>query len=94
MPVQKPKKSRGALAGSPSIWTAVVFLNMFPINQPEVMIGNAATWFDAQGNLVDEATKGFVRKLLENLVAWTKQLQQVRSRTSATASLDREDVQQ
>jgi chromate reductase len=49
-----------------------------PINQPEVMIGNAATRFDAQGNLVDEATKGFVRKLLENLVAWTKQLQQVR----------------
>ena len=55
-----------------------VFLNMFPINQPEVMIGNAATRFDAQGNLVDEATKGFVRQLLENLVAWTKQLQQVR----------------
>lgn len=52
-----------------------VFLNMFPINQPEVMIGNAATRFDAQGNLVDEATKGFVRQLLENLVAWTRQLQ-------------------
>lgn len=55
-----------------------VFLNMFPINQPEVMIGNAATRFDAQGNLVDEATKGFVRQLLENLMAWTRQLQQVR----------------
>jgi chromate reductase len=26
-----------------------VFLNMFPINQPEVMIGNAAERFDAQG---------------------------------------------
>src|SRR3954451_13976008 len=28
-----------------------VFLNMFPINQPEVMIGNASQRFDAQGNL-------------------------------------------
>jgi chromate reductase len=27
-----------------------VFLNMFPINQPEVMIGNAAERFDAEGN--------------------------------------------
>jgi chromate reductase, NAD(P)H dehydrogenase (quinone) len=51
-----------------------VFLNMFPINQPEVMIGNAASRFDAQGNLIDEATKGFVRQLLENLVAWTRRL--------------------
>ena len=55
-----------------------VFLNMFPINQPEVMISNAATRFDGQGELVDEATKGFVRQLLENLVAWTRRLQPAR----------------
>src|SRR5688572_23434005 len=55
-----------------------VFLNMFPINQPEVMIGNAASRFDAQGNLIDEATKGYVRKLLENLVAWTRRLEPTR----------------
>jgi chromate reductase len=52
-----------------------VFLNMFPINQPEVMIGNAASRLDAQGNLIDEATKGHVRQLLENLVAWTRRLE-------------------
>src|ERR687898_3430166 len=34
-----------------------VFLNVFPINQPEVMIGNAAEHFDAEGNLTDEHTK-------------------------------------
>src|SRR6266404_7184417 len=28
-----------------------VFLDMHPVNQPEVMIGNAAEQFDAQGNL-------------------------------------------
>src|SRR5947209_4110485 len=29
----------------------MVFLNMFPINQPEVMIGNAAARFDKDGTL-------------------------------------------
>ena len=49
----------------------MVFLNMFPVNQPEVMIGNAATKFDDQGNLTDETTKDFIRKLLQSLVEWT-----------------------
>lgn len=48
-----------------------VFLNMFPINQPEVMIGNASERFDAQGNLTDETTKKLIRQLLQNLVEWT-----------------------
>ena len=53
-----------------------VFLNMFPVNQPEVMIGNAAERFDAQGNLTDETTKDFIRKLLQSLVEWTGRLAQ------------------
>lgn len=32
----------------------MVFLNMFPARQPEVMIGNAAKRFDEQGNLMDK----------------------------------------
>jgi chromate reductase, NAD(P)H dehydrogenase (quinone) len=51
-----------------------VFLNMFPINQPEVMIGNAAQRFDAHGNLTDETTKNLIRQLLQNLVDWTHRL--------------------
>jgi chromate reductase len=51
-----------------------VFLNMFPINQPEVMIGNASERFDAQGNLTDDTTKGLIRQLLQNLVDWTQRL--------------------
>jgi chromate reductase, NAD(P)H dehydrogenase (quinone) len=53
-----------------------VFLNMFPINQPEVMIGNAAERFDAEGNLTDETTKKLIRQLLQNLVQWTGRLAQ------------------
>ena len=52
----------------------MVFLNMFPLNQPEVMITNAASRFDQTGNLTDEATKDFIRQLLQNLVEWTKRL--------------------
>jgi chromate reductase len=53
-----------------------VFLNMYPINLPEVMIGNASERFDAQGNLTDDATKEFIRQLLQNLVDWTRRIQQ------------------
>ena len=54
----------------------MVFLNMFPINQPEVMIGNASQRFDAEGKLTDDATKEFIRQLLLNLVEWTRRLGQ------------------
>jgi chromate reductase len=56
----------------------MVFLNMFPINQPEVMIGNAAERFDAEGNLTDDATKDFIRQLLQNLVEWTRRIGQAK----------------
>jgi chromate reductase, NAD(P)H dehydrogenase (quinone) len=53
-----------------------VFLNMFPIKQPEVMIGNAAERFDAEGNLTDETTKKLVSQLLQSLTDWTRRLAQ------------------
>jgi chromate reductase len=52
----------------------MVFLNMYPVNQPEVMIGNASERFDAEGNLTDDQTKEFIRKLLRNLVDWTRRI--------------------
>ena len=55
-----------------------VFLNMFPINQPEVMISNAGERFDAQGNLKDETTKKLMRQLLQSLADWTRRLAQSR----------------
>jgi chromate reductase len=51
-----------------------VFLNMLPINQPEVMISNAGERFDAQGNLTDETTRKLIRQLLQRLADWTRQL--------------------
>jgi chromate reductase len=57
----------------------MVFLNMYPINQPEVMIGNASERFDAEGNLTHEATKDFIRQLLQNLADWTRRIGQIQS---------------
>jgi chromate reductase, NAD(P)H dehydrogenase (quinone) len=51
-----------------------VFLNMFPLNRPEVAISNAAQRFDAQGNLTDETSKKLIRDLLANLATWTRKL--------------------
>jgi len=45
-----------------------VFLNMFAVNQPEVMIGKAHERIDQAGNLTDETTKALIRQLLANLV--------------------------
>ena len=52
----------------------MVFVNAFPLNKPEVAIGNTTQRFDTEGNLTDEATAGFVRQLLEALAAWTERL--------------------
>ncbi|HLM62112.1 MAG TPA: NAD(P)H-dependent oxidoreductase [Pyrinomonadaceae bacterium] len=45
-----------------------VFLNIYAVNQPEVMIGSAHERFDQQGNLKDETTKQLIGELLRNLV--------------------------
>ncbi len=52
-----------------------VFLNMYAVNQPEVMVANAHKHFDQDGKLTDETAKKLIRQLLEELVRWTKLLQ-------------------
>ena len=51
-----------------------VFLNGYVLAQPEVLIGNAPSRFDAEGKLTDEPTREFIRKLLDALAAWTRRL--------------------
>lgn len=60
-----------------------VFLNMHPVNLPEVMIPNAQNLFDSEGNLKDENTRKRIAGLLEALVKWTQHLE--RGRESAGA---------
>jgi len=60
----------------------MVFLNMFPLNRPEVMIGNCADKFDSEGNLTDENTKKHIRKMLEALVEHARRFKQSASAAS------------
>ena len=53
-----------------------VFLNMYAVNHPEIMITNAHKRFDEEGNLADEVAKKLIRELLAELVRWTRQLKQ------------------
>ena len=56
----------------------MVFLNGLVLNKPEVMIGQSATKFDAEGRLTDEPTRKFIADLLIALVTWTRRLQAAR----------------
>jgi chromate reductase len=56
----------------------LVGLNMYPINRPEVMISDAASKFDDNGNLVDETTRLQIKALVDSLVDWTERLQRAR----------------
>src|SRR5271155_5896208 len=51
-----------------------VFLDMHPLNKPEVQIGQAQTKFDASGRLTDDAARGFIRDMLVALEKWTRQI--------------------
>jgi chromate reductase, NAD(P)H dehydrogenase (quinone) len=77
----KPAAIMGASAGMAGgahaqgdLRRSFVFLDIHPINKPEVRIGQAQTKFDADGRLTDEAARGFIRDMLVALAAWTRQI--------------------
>ena len=49
-------------------------INALVLLKPEVFIGQAGTKIDDAGNVTDETTKDFIRKLLEAFAAWTKRM--------------------
>lgn len=51
-----------------------VFLDMIPLNKPEVMIPQAQNKFDAQGHLTDASSLKFIQDLMVALAAWTRRL--------------------
>jgi len=52
-----------------------VFLDMHPINRPEVMLADAQNNIDEKGNLTNPQTRQLISQLLESLVTWTLRLQ-------------------
>ncbi len=53
---------------------SLVFLNMYPLNQPEVMVPFAQEKIDQNGRVIDQKTRAKIRELLEALVTWTRRL--------------------
>jgi len=53
-----------------------VFLNMHPINKPEVFVTFAHEKFDEKGRLKDEETREIIRELLQSLITWTRKLKE------------------
>ncbi|HXC88543.1 MAG TPA: NADPH-dependent FMN reductase [Stellaceae bacterium] len=53
-----------------------VFLDIHPLNKPEVLIGQVQSKFDADGRLTDEAARGFIRDLLTALERRTRRMAQ------------------
>lgn len=51
-----------------------VFLDMYPLNQPEVMVPFAQDKVDQNGRLTDPKTREKIKELFEALVAWTRRL--------------------
>jgi chromate reductase, NAD(P)H dehydrogenase (quinone) len=76
-PVAIMSASPGALGGARAQYhlrQMFVFLNMYPINQPEVTIADAGHRFDAQGNLIHDQTKQFITDLLKSLAGWAAKI--------------------
>jgi len=76
-PVALMSASVGSLGGARAQYhlrQSFVFLNMHPLNHPEVMMPFAEDNVDAEGNVTNEQTKQLIRELLEALVQWTRKL--------------------
>ena len=70
-PVAVMSASVGRLGGARAQYhlrQSFVFLNMHPLNRPEVMMPSAKENVDANGNVTDEQTRQLIRQLLETLV--------------------------
>jgi chromate reductase len=76
-PVACVSASVGMLGGARAVYhlrQSFVFLNMRPINLPEVFVPFAPQKFDAAGRFTDETGRKTLASLLVELVRWTRQL--------------------
>ncbi|MBP1764036.1 MAG: chrR [Firmicutes bacterium] len=67
--------SIGALSGfgaNHQLRQALVFLNVPTMQQPEAYIGNAANLFDDRGVLVNDGTREFLKKIMNEFALWVE----------------------
>ena len=77
-PVAIMSASGGMLGGARAQYhlrQTFVFLDMHPINRPEVIVPSVYEKIDEKGRVIDEKTRQKIGELLKNLVAWARRLQ-------------------
>ncbi len=60
----------GGFGANHHLRQSLVFLNVPVMQQPEAYIGNVAGLFDAEGNLINDSTKIFLKKFLDTFSQW------------------------
>jgi chromate reductase, NAD(P)H dehydrogenase (quinone) len=76
-PVAIMSASTGRLGGARAQYhlrQTFVFLNMQPVNRPEIMVSQASDNFDANGKLTDEKTRTLIKQSIQALVTWSNRL--------------------
>jgi chromate reductase len=77
-PIAMMSASNGTLGGARAQYhlrQVCVYLDMHPINKPEVFVARASEKFDASGRLTDEPTRQVIAALIVALGRWTARLQ-------------------
>jgi len=76
-PVALMSASIGRLGGARAQYhlrQTFVFLNMHPLNSPEIMLPFAKENIDENGNLTNRDTRAQIKQMLDELAKWTMQL--------------------
>jgi chromate reductase len=62
----------GAFGANHHLRQSLVFLDVPTMQQPEAYIGGAATLFDEQGGIANEASKTFLARFMASFAAWVE----------------------
>jgi chromate reductase len=60
----------GAFGANHHLRQSLVFLNVPTMQQPEAYVGGAATLFDTDGKIANDATRDFLQKFMQAFAAW------------------------
>ena len=64
----------GGFGANQQIRQTLGFLNIPITQQPEAYIANAASWFDKEGNLINEPTAKFLKSFIDAYSKWVYEL--------------------